>query len=592
MRLKEKFFKYFLLHKEEALGLKERCQMDFMAYIKDHFYKAMGLHLDGLRSFTAWIKQGSYYHGLVAQQGRLHECPHLAGVPLPRWPQVTPSESCQESQMKSDAQTTSSSRPSVGAMVAPVAETPVAGAPVAETPVVEALGAEAPVAPSNTPAPMETGGAGNGQSWVEQMEAGEDEAFQRSRPTKRAWFQSRRHEPRPPLPFPLQDSEGRLASISQLYEHTAAQPAAHHNVAGRAIMHLHLDMLPQKATCLGNQVACMIVEYHLTGSARGPSSLHPIIPQEVAPLLPPLKNYVPGIAFEGTRNVRVMDPAMALRVAVWLHWLDMAMEGEGMASETLEASQHHLGLLLESFLTPRMSNLTFQEVVDCILNENRQASQQSLHYLRGRRAHDHEVLDRLIKAHGELDKSDKATQESLKKEIDQRRKSPKMLKERISYYEMQLGQEPSEGNTPDDDGQFGHGAQAEMAPAPGANDAPSESIMTPASDPPPAEGQTQDMEVDDDGICPRPPSPVSHEDDDLLMGSEAIGVESDLARVRKPLIRRHSSSNSMVTGRHFLRVPPELLGRRREATISDEEGPVELTTSEDSRVTLLQGFFS
>ena len=170
----------------------------------DGFY---GLHLDGLRSFTGWIKQGSYYHGLVAQQGHLHECPHLVGVPLPRWPQVTPSESCRESQMKSDTQTTSSSRPSVGAMVAPVTETPVVEAPVDET-----LAAEAPVAPSSTPAPMETGRAGNGQSWAEQMEAGEDEAFQRSRPMKRARSQSRRHEPKPPLPFPLQDSEGRRSS--------------------------------------------------------------------------------------------------------------------------------------------------------------------------------------------------------------------------------------------------------------------------------------------------------------------------------------------------------------------------------------------
>ena len=52
---KEKFFEYFLPHKEEALGLKERCPMDYMAYIEDHFYKATGLHLNGLRSFTAWI---------------------------------------------------------------------------------------------------------------------------------------------------------------------------------------------------------------------------------------------------------------------------------------------------------------------------------------------------------------------------------------------------------------------------------------------------------------------------------------------------------------------------------------------------------
>ena len=86
--------------------------------------------------------------------------------------------------MKSDAQTTSFSRPSVVAMAAPVAETPVVEAPVVETPVDETLGAEAPVAPSPTPAPMETGGAGDGQSWAEQMEAGKDKAFQRSRPVK------------------------------------------------------------------------------------------------------------------------------------------------------------------------------------------------------------------------------------------------------------------------------------------------------------------------------------------------------------------------------------------------------------------------
>ena len=183
---------------------------------------------------------------------------------------------------------------------------------MAEAPVDETPGAEALVAPSSTPAPMEMGGAGDCQSWAEQMEAGKDEAFQRSRPAKRARSQSRRREPKPPLPFPLQDSEGRRASVSQLYEHAAAQPATHHNVASRMIMHLHLDMLPQKATRLGNQVACMIAEYHLTGSARGLSSLRPIIPQEAAPLLPPLKNYVPGIAFEGTRDVRAVDRAMAL----------------------------------------------------------------------------------------------------------------------------------------------------------------------------------------------------------------------------------------------------------------------------------------
>ena len=152
---------------------------------------------------------------------------------------------------------------------------------------------------------------GNGQLWAEQVEAGVEESFQRSRPAKCTHSQSKRREPKPRLPFPLQDSEGRLASISQLYEHAAAQPATPHNVAGQAIMHLHPDLLPQKATSIGNQVSCMIAEYHLTASAQQ-SSLRPIIPEEVAPLLPPLKNYVPGVAFEGTQDVRVVDHAMAL----------------------------------------------------------------------------------------------------------------------------------------------------------------------------------------------------------------------------------------------------------------------------------------
>ena len=124
-RLKETFFAYFLQYKEEALGIKERCPIDYMAYIEDHFFRATGLHLDGLRSFTAWIKQGSYYHGLVARQGHLHECPHLAGLPLPRRPRVMSSESCRESQMKAEATATSSSKPGVGATAAPATEAPV-----------------------------------------------------------------------------------------------------------------------------------------------------------------------------------------------------------------------------------------------------------------------------------------------------------------------------------------------------------------------------------------------------------------------------------------------------------------------------------
>ena len=337
----------------------------------------------------------------------------------------------------------------------------------------------------------------------------------------------------PQLPFPIQDHEGRFASVMQLYEHPATQPATPHNAVGWVIRHLYPDLLPQQATSLGNQVACMIAEYHLTVSAHQ-LSLHPILPTGMAPLLPPIKNYVPGVSFEGTRDVRVMDHAVALRVAIWLHRLDMAQGGEALASKSLEAGQHHQGLLLESFLTPRTSGLTCQQVVDQVLTENRQATNQSLHHPQEHRTREWEALEGLIKVHGELDKADKAARKSLKKEIDQRRKGLETLKEGISHYEARLGQEPSEGSAPGDDGQVHHGAQAKVAPAPVANNTPSESAKVPAPDPSPAEDQAQAMEVDDYATRPSLPSPVSHEDDDLLSGlpqSGAMEVESGLAHL-------------------------------------------------------------
>ena len=209
----------------------------------------------------------------------------------------------------------------------------------------------------------------------------------------------------------------------------------------------------------------------------------------------------------------------------------MAIGGDGMASETLEALQHHQGPLLESLLTPRMSNLTFLEVVDCVLQENRHASEHLLSYLRGHRARTREVLDELTKALGEADKSDRSSQKRIKKEIDLRCKDLESLRECISYYELHLGQDPLEDNTSDDDGLFGQGAQARMATAPGADDAPSESATTQASDPPPTEGQMGAMEVDDEGIHSHPASPISTVEDNLLMGSGAVGVESDLAHL-------------------------------------------------------------
>ena len=150
-----------------------------------------------------------------------------------------------------------------------------------------------------------------------------------------------------------------------------------------------------------------MIEYHLTGNAQGLSSLSLVLPEVAITLLPPIKDYVPGGAFEGTRDVRVVDRARTLRVAAWLYHLDMSTRGDGMASETLEAMQHSQGPLLDLFLTPMMCNLTFKEVVNRVLYKNRRDAQSSLNNLRACHACIHEELDDLTKAHRE--ESDKSS---------------------------------------------------------------------------------------------------------------------------------------------------------------------------------------
>ena len=318
-KMKEKFFTHLLQRKEEWRDIKENLPIQYMPYMEDHFYTATGLRLNGLRDFTRWIKQGSYYHGLVARQGHLHKCPHLVGVALPRWPQTTPSESCQVSQKKVETPATSSSAPSTGA-------------------------GEAQETHSNdVPAPMETGGVGDGRSWVEQVEASADDEFQRDRPAKHHQSQLRRREDRPTLPFPLQDNKGRCASAQQLYQHAGEQPQACHNVATLGITHLHLELLPHEARSLSNQVLCMIAEYHLTSSAQGSSSLSAVLSEAVRDLLPPVEDYIVGGTFQGMRDVRVVDRAKTLQIATWLHCLDMVAEGDGIASQTLEVKRHGRG---------------------------------------------------------------------------------------------------------------------------------------------------------------------------------------------------------------------------------------------------------
>ena len=211
----------------------------------------------------------------------------------------------------------------------------------------------------------------------------------------------------------------------------------------------------------------------------------------------------------------------------------MAAEGDQIASQTLEAAQHRRGPLLDLLLAPMTGSLTFAEVVDRVLDENRRREESSLAELQGHRTWIRGELDDLIQARRA--ESDMSAQKRLKREIDLRRKDIENLKVAISHHQSNLGWgQPGDTATHDDDSSD-HGAreaaESEMAIAPETDDTPSVSATTQSSDPPPAEGQAHVMEVDDENGNPPPASPVSPVDDNLLTGGGAVDIEGDLANL-------------------------------------------------------------
>ena len=176
-RARECFFNHLTPRKAEAVAIKEDSPLDYMPYITEEFQKATGLRLNGLLEFTLWIKRGSYFHGLLVERGQVQQCPHLIGAPLPRWPQPKPSNSREESYRQAEGPVVGPSGPSIGMAATPPQETPAEEHPMSEAPV---AGPSCP----DTPAPMEKGGAGDGQTWAEQVETSAEAKFQWARPPK------------------------------------------------------------------------------------------------------------------------------------------------------------------------------------------------------------------------------------------------------------------------------------------------------------------------------------------------------------------------------------------------------------------------
>ena len=248
----------------------------------------------------------------------------------------------------------------------------------------------------------------------------------------------------------------------------------------------------------------MIAEYHLTSSTRVSTTLYPVLPEAAKLLLPAIKTYVSNVSFEGTRNMRVVDHAKTLQVVAWLHHLDMAVGGDQSASETLDASWHCLGCLLESFLIPTTHDLTFREIVAHCLYENQCDAQHRLNDLVRCGNRVRKELDDLMEAHREASGS---SRKRIKKEIDLQRKDLESLKGRISHEESYLQEDTPEQDVPESDDPLDQGAEVGMPPNTRADDIPSESVTAPVSGSSP--GEDIAMEVDEGAIGQPPTSPDS-----------------------------------------------------------------------------------
>ena len=198
----------------------------------------------------------------------------------------------------------------------------------------------------------------------------------------------------------------RREAISQIYNQVDGKDPPPCNIASEAIRAYYPGVEPRTVKTSACQVLCMISEYHMACMTRGSPVTSPILPGVIEDRLPPLTDYALPEDRSGVTDVRVWDhQARTLRVAVWLHRLDMALSEEPAALGSLVWAQHSLGRLLAYFLAPGTAwGLKFEDVIDQVLRENRRhnkrkcnESTSSLQKCRNRRTKLHDEFDAVSK---------------------------------------------------------------------------------------------------------------------------------------------------------------------------------------------------
>ena len=171
----------------------------------------------------------------------------------------------------------------------------------------------------------------------------------------------------PPLPF---SDEVRVIAVEKLFNEARASLSAQSAWIKLTLQHNipASQCSDQGIVQLTNLLLVCVNEFHLTRLVRG-----------CGPMLPPegrlrdLREYLPhnDAGFPST-DVWEKDRGNLLRLACWLHHLDMAFTYSRGTAQSLRREDHEeIGNLLCFLLAPGVGPLTSSDVIDRVLQENR-----------------------------------------------------------------------------------------------------------------------------------------------------------------------------------------------------------------------------
>ena len=247
------------------------------------------------------------------------------------------------------------------------------------------------------------GGAGDDSSWFDRVTCAEAGPGACKRKKTDAEQQA------PGRPFPLASEEARKEAMGIIHEHAVGLEPSQKNIAWRAISAYYPDFTLAAVKGVASQVLCMIAKYHLACATRGSTTMSPILPEAVEQYLPPLVDYAHPCS-TGITDVRVRDhKSRSLRVAVWLHRVDMSLSWEREPSESLVQSRHDRGPLLSYLLAPGTGNLRFEEVVTRVIQENWETHERVKERFRSSLNSSHHRWAKLLQELDELSKGIEAT---------------------------------------------------------------------------------------------------------------------------------------------------------------------------------------